>query len=44
MPKDDEGKYQMVYRKCRIGYEKNPTLRDGEFDLLLQPRPRTPCS
>jgi hypothetical protein len=27
MPEDTEGKYQMVYRKCRIGYEK-PTLRD----------------
>jgi hypothetical protein len=28
MPEDTEGKYQMVYRKCSIGYEK-PALRDG---------------
>jgi hypothetical protein len=28
MPEDNEGKYQIGYRKCRIGYEK-PALRDG---------------
>jgi hypothetical protein len=27
MPEDNEGKYQMVYRKFRIGYEK-PTLKE----------------
>jgi hypothetical protein len=52
MSEDNEGKYRMVYMKCRIGYEK-PTLIDGDdnyqfhpsmVDLLLQPRPRTPCS